>query len=236
VTDAPTLTAVKVGHPPMTIEPGRAQRDWMTASPQAFAKRCLPMLIANQHGWVLLNPQRTTAYWNGRDQPGDVTTTGAAIGHFGCGIVTWTLPYLFVTDPGYQLLLRGPANLPKDGASALEGLVETDWSPATATMNWKLTRPGLKVTWDEGEPIAMVVPVDSTLVERTEAVMAGPDHPVVEAYEAWSQSRNAFLVRMKHTRSDDRRPGVTWEGGYFHGEIGERINAEHRTRLRVKPF
>ena len=48
--------------------------------------------------------------------------------HFGDGILTWHLPILFRTPPGYNLLVRGPANYPKDAVSPLEGIVETDWA------------------------------------------------------------------------------------------------------------
>ena len=77
---------------------------------------------------------------------------------FGYGVLTWTIPYLFRTDPGWNLLARGPANLPQDGVSALEGLVETDWATATFTMNWKMTRPGLPVRFEAGEPFCQIVP------------------------------------------------------------------------------
>src|SRR3712207_8402233 len=30
--------------------------------------------------------------------------------HFGSGILTWNLPFLFRTPPGYNLHVRGPAN------------------------------------------------------------------------------------------------------------------------------
>src|SRR5439155_14345440 len=78
---------------------------------------------------------------------------------FGDGIVTFSPGYLFRTPPGVGLWVRGPVNAPKDGASALEGVVETDWSPYTFTMNWKLTRPGAAVAFERGEPIAHILPV-----------------------------------------------------------------------------
>jgi hypothetical protein len=49
---------------------------------------------------------------------------GPAMRHFGHGILTLHLPFLFRTPPGWNLLVRGPANRPKDGAAPLEGLVE----------------------------------------------------------------------------------------------------------------
>ena len=37
------------------IRPAPARRDWMDATPESFAYRCLPLDIANAHGWELLN-------------------------------------------------------------------------------------------------------------------------------------------------------------------------------------
>ena len=54
--------------------------------------------------------------------------------------------------------MRGPANLPKDGATSLEGVIETDWASQPAYHSWKLTRVDHPVTWEDGEPICMVLP------------------------------------------------------------------------------
>ncbi len=88
---------------------------------------------------------------------------GPVAAMFGYGIVTWMIPYPFRTDPGWNLLVRGPANHPEDGVSPLEGLVETEdrtvprtmfWSTASFTMSWELTRPGAPVRFEAGEPFA----------------------------------------------------------------------------------
>ena len=78
---------------------------------------------------------------------------------FGSGILTFTIGYLFRTAPGYNLHVRGPANSPKDGIVALEGVVESDWTEAAFTMNWKVTRPNHPVVFEENEPIAMISPL-----------------------------------------------------------------------------
>ena len=39
-------------------------------------------------------------------------------------------------------MVQGPINRPKDGIAALPGIIETDWSPYSFTMNWMFTRPG----------------------------------------------------------------------------------------------
>jgi hypothetical protein len=141
------------------IEPAPRWRDWMNATPGRSANRCLPLLMANEAGWVLKNPAAFTATWNGSDARDAVTVEyedscpanrRLASSHFGSGVLTWAVPCLFRTPTGFNLLVRGPANWPKDGICALDGLVETDWSVATFTMNWKMTRPDHPITFDEG--------------------------------------------------------------------------------------
>ena len=39
-----------------TIQPAPATRDWMDKTPQSYAYRCLPLNIANAHGWEILSP------------------------------------------------------------------------------------------------------------------------------------------------------------------------------------
>jgi hypothetical protein len=47
------------------IVPAKPGRDWMRDLVDQFANRCLPLLIANQSGWLLLNPQPLRATWTG---------------------------------------------------------------------------------------------------------------------------------------------------------------------------
>ena len=35
------------------IRPAEPRRDWMDETPEAFAYRCLPLNIANAHGWEI---------------------------------------------------------------------------------------------------------------------------------------------------------------------------------------
>src|SRR5581483_1718405 len=140
------LTAHLVdGLPPMPLLAAPFGRTWMDETDRRFAYRCLPMVIANQAGWFVLSNHKIAVTRNGGAAPSDLCLEYLAgepphnaVSVFGSGILTWSLPYLFRTPPGYNLLVRGPANYPKDGASPLEGIVETDWTEATFTMNWKL--------------------------------------------------------------------------------------------------
>lgn len=150
--------------------------------------------------------------------------------HFGSGLLTWRLPYLFRTPPGWTLLIRGPANQPKDGASSLEGVVETDWAVAPAFHTWQLTR-ATTVTWDDGEPICMIVPQRrGGLEEWAPEVRDVYDMPQLrDEYLAFSESRRAFNAD---------RPGA-WQKHYFRGTSPGRARAPdgaHETRLHLRPF
>jgi hypothetical protein len=249
-------------HPPrdMAIVKAPYQRDWMDATNQRFAYHCLPLVIANQAGWLISNPASFSACWNGGIRRDDLTldfgtgpnpgslTFQTCVGaewapaenritsHFGSGIVTFTLPYLFRTPPGVNLWVKGPSNCVKDGVCPLEGIVEADWSAATFTMNWKLTRPGT-VRFERGEPICMIVPVLRGLAESLEARQAplASNPEVEEAFHLWEAGRSQFLLDLAQRQPEAVARG--WQKDYFQGRGAEGARAEgHQTRVQLKEF
>src|SRR5436190_22927920 len=45
------------------------RRDWMDATQNKFAYRCLPLTMANPTGWWVYNPVGFPAIWDGRPGP-----------------------------------------------------------------------------------------------------------------------------------------------------------------------
>jgi len=223
------------GDLPMQIVPAPRKRQWMDQTPQSFANRCLPLLLGNASGWWLLNTHEIQVTWNGGTDLSALTIagrgsseTGYALSHFGNGLLTWNIPLLFSTPPGYNLLVRGPANWPKDGAYALDGLVETDHAVATWTMNWKMTRPGLTVTFAKGEPIAQIVPQKrgelETFTPQVRNIREAPE--LQAAYNAWASSRSTFNMELKRPGSEAVKR--QWQKDYF--------QASHQTKVALKEF
>ena len=127
------------------IVPAPPTRAWMDAVTGRYVYKCLSMVLANQAGWFVLNPHALKVTWNGL--PGQdgleirQLTPGKpciAESHFGHGILTWRIPFLFRTPPEFDLLVRGPANSPKADICALEGLVETDGERVRLTRRGRL--------------------------------------------------------------------------------------------------
>ena len=218
----------------------------MGATASAFAYRCLPLNIANAHGWFVLNEAPFVAQWNGEDsldaiRIDAVPTTEApllASSHFGHGVLTFSIGGLFRTEPGYDLVVTGPINSLKDGIQPLTGIVETDWSPFTFTMNWRFTRKHTPVAFEHGDPICMIYPLPRDLIEQTEPEFRtlSSDPEAERAYREWSQSRLKFNSDLKVDGSDAQ--SRKWQKDYFSGrsEIPIKTPPDHRTKLRAKPF
>lgn len=242
--DGCALIAYRVGGAPLRLVPASSSRAWMAATRGHYASRCLPMLLANQAGWFVLNSQKLVVVWDGGDEPSalrvfnlDAALPSPAISHFGSGILTWTIPYLFRTPPGYNLLVRGPANWPKDGAVALEGLVETDWSVASFTMNWQVTSVRKPVTFAVDEPICMLVPQKRGDLETFFPEIRGlhTDPALERAHEHWSRERAHFLTELRVPASEAAQRG--WQKHYFQGYTTDGAAAtEHQRKLHLRPF
>jgi hypothetical protein len=241
--DKLTITAYEVVEQPMTLRVGERNRDWIEALPERFAYRCLPLTMANQVGWELLNPVSFTARWNGKNglDAIDVRFHGESsplIGsHFGHGVLTFTLGYLFRTTKAHNLWVKGPANRPKDGIAPLEGIIETDWTPFTFTMNWQFTRDRQNVTFAQDEPVCTIFPYPRHYARKFDAVRQpiGSDPKLYQQYVAWRNDRLAFNEKLKEAGSDAQKEG--WQRKYMTGRDMEgRAFAGHETKLRMQEF
>jgi hypothetical protein len=220
------------------IEPAVPQRPWMDASPEQFAYRCLPLNIANSHGWNLLCPTGFWACWHGGPLSTDVEIRAddqvwPPVAHFGSGTITFHIGYLVRTEANYDLWVGGPVNQPKDGIISLTGVVETDWSPYSFTMNWRFTRPNHWVRFDKGDPFCTLFPIERGTLERVQPeIRELSDNPVLaDAYATWNKDRSAFLRDLDVADSEARRQ--KWQKDYFRGlgVDGQRAIDTHRTKL-----
>jgi hypothetical protein len=228
------------------IRAASPQRGWMDEAAEAFPYRCLPLAIANSHGWELLSPCGFEVEWNGglavedvivRPDPG-ARPQDEPVALFGQGTFTLHIQGLLRTPPGWNLHVSGPPNSFKDGASALSGIIETDWSPYTFTMNWRLTRPGHVVRFEENEPIAHIFPVERSSIEAvTPSFVPIDEDPELKAsFLAWSRSRDAFHEQMR--LNPPERPADKWQKLYYRGLTpdGRCPVGDHQAKLKPREF
>jgi hypothetical protein len=228
------------------IRAASPRRAWMDETPDAFAYRCLPLNIANAQGWELLSPCGFAAEWNGGRAVDDVTVRvdpGAIDGQppvalFGQGVLTFHVEGLFRTPPGYNLWVGGPPNAAKDAIAPLSGVIETDWSPYSFTMNWRFTRPGQVIRFEENEPFCFLFPMERRLAESVKPRIA----PLEEApdlqrqFETWSRSRDHFQAQV--AAEPPSVPSETWQKAYYRGVDADGAPGapDHRSKLRLAEF
>lgn len=242
-TTSKTLTAYAVGWTEgWSLEPASSRRGWMDRMHGGFPYRCLPLVIANQLGWVVRSPVGFDAVWNGAKDAAGIDIRfdegthehhrRCVLTHFGGGVLTFAIPWLFRTEPGVALWVGGVPNEPKPGAFALEGVVETDWAPYTFTMNWRLMDIGRPVRFMPGELICMIRPVSMGGLEAVRlderSIDAAPE--LKAEFESWRAKRTAFNAR-------DDRTAKEWQRNYFAGRRPDDSPAGegfvHRSKLKL---
>ncbi len=232
------------------IEPASATRQWMDETQQRFAYKCLPIVMANQAGWVVRIPGGVRATWKGGDGMGEmkIQVVGGpdhfknqVVGTFGHGIISFTLPWLFRTPEGVGLLVRGVPNTWRAGAVPLEGVVETDWATQAFTMNWRVTTPNKPVVFRAGDPICMLAPFPMDLAESLEPekknIREEPEIAAQFAAHIAERKRRHAASRELIAEGRTEYDRTHWKLDYLKGKsaTGERAD-QHRTNFKLKPF
>ena len=233
------LNCYLLDRPPFDIRPAPLSREWMDNSVDRFAYRCLPLNIGNSHGWEICCEDTIEATWDGGSYIEAIRITGSksAVTHFGSGVLTFHVPCVFRTDPGWNLMVMGPPNSPKRGIQALTGVIETDWAPYSFTMNWIFTEPHHTIRFEKGEPFCFFFPIPRGTVDNITPAFCDmrSDAELYEQHTAWIKSRHDFIKDLKDPNSEASK--AKWQRNYFHGLRGDSsIVTEHQTKVRPKPF
>ena len=238
------LTCYTMNNLPLEVVAAPSERDWIAKTQDQFARRCLPLIIANAHGWQILAQDSCDAIWNGGNYQTDIelktgSGTDANIStHFGYGILTFRVHCILRTEPGINLWIAGPANSFKDAIQPMSAVVEADWMPYTFTMNWQFTRPGTSVHFEKGEPVCQFFPVPRGIVENAEPVLRDlknePD--LHDMHQQWRASRDAFIIALK--TQDSEAASQKWQKHYFRGLYpdGSEGIPSHQTKIRAREF
>jgi len=241
----PRIEAFKVQRPSFDLVPSPVNRQWMDDFGDRHPYRCLPLSIANTHGWDILCPADVEISWNGNPGKADLVVNatgplpeGVALhdflrSHFTRGVFTFHTTYMFRTPPGWSLLVSGPFNHPKHGTAPLTGVVESDWLPYPFTMNWIMTAPG-RVRFAKGEPVCTIMPIPKNyLGDWDVAIHEVRDDPAMDQeHEAFRRERASFQERID--AQDPEAIKQAWQRHYFVGRHPDgTIVDDHVNKVRL---
>jgi hypothetical protein len=120
----------------------------------------------------------------------------------------------------------------------LTGIIETDWSPYTFTMNWLFTRPNWRVRFERDEPFCHIFPVMRGALETLSPDIRNlSENPTLEReHKLWSAGRNDFNADL--VKPESKAAQEKWQKTYFRGNTpsGEPGPPDHRSKLRLRPF
>jgi Family of unknown function (DUF6065) len=176
------------GRQDVDIVPALPFRPWMDRL--EASDKWLPATIANQAGWIIVNREEIEVVWNGGESPSDVqissrnpATSLSFVSQAGSGIVTWKLPLLFRLPPELNLRLRGPTNWYKEGAFPIEQVLDVDSSVSAVSMSWKVTKVGIPIRFEVGEPLCMIYPELRGLADEVDPEMRSIDEdPILKEH------------------------------------------------------
>jgi hypothetical protein len=242
---APRLEAFRTVKDAPALVPCTQERAWMDVFTDRHAYRCLPLTIANTHGWEILVPGAFEVEWNGGPNIADLTVRALepypegfpfehfATSNFARGVVTFHTGYLFRTPPGWNLLTTGAFNEPRPGISALTGIIESDWLPYPFTMNWQMLNPGT-VRFEKDEVFCTVMPIPKNYLDQWDvAIHEMGDDPILFAeHEQFRTSRESFRKRLEAKEAEALADG--WQRHYFVGRFPDGSEGvDHINKLRL---
>jgi hypothetical protein len=160
---------------------GNFKRDWFVK----HAYFCLPLVMGNQHGFVLKSLYDFEVEWNGGDNPEDVLVTHAdqkfhddnsglqsVRSHFGMGTFTVQSTFTLRTPDGINLMTINPPNMYIDGLYHMTGVIESDNLRRDFTFNIRITRSNYKIKIKKGDPIGCVIPYPRHFIDKYKMVSA----------------------------------------------------------------
>src|SRR5580704_8320065 len=135
--------------------PRRADRSADGMVPTRGYRYCEALASASAFGWYLFPPMNFSLVWDGVEMAPTFIAQSRDP-----GLVQIWSGYLASTAPGWALLSRSPANIPRtQGYEHYEGILETDTWFGPLFTNIRLTRTNSPIEFHKRYPLFQVQPV-----------------------------------------------------------------------------
>lgn len=216
---------------------GNKKRDWFVD----HAYFCLPLMIANQHGFIVKAAYDFSVFWDGGGYIPNVivkhqeqNNQGQIISsHFGMGTFTIQNPWMVRTPNGVNTLVMNPPNFYIDGITHMTACVETDNLRRDFTFNLKITRPKVWIEIKKGTPIGYMLPYPRYFIDNYNFKI---NEDGIPKQLIQNERQTANLFGRERSEIDSKYAGGIG-GRYMRGEdiYGNKFE-EHQKKLNGCPF
>lgn len=162
--------------PVANIEPLSAKRDWMEATFDKHAYRCLPVTLTNQLGWAISFPEDITFMWDGQ-----ISTSGEHIKVLagekyiqtgrGQATVSFETGLVFRTPENYSLLTYNVPNMFMEGVSPYTTIISSSFFEGPLPVAWKITKAFVPITIKANQPVAAVFPISLANIQGSTLII-----------------------------------------------------------------
>lgn len=217
---------------------GKNTRDWFVN----HAYYCLPLVMGNQHGFVVKSLYDFEVEWLGGNTVEDVKigilspieeyektyNLQNITSHFGMGLITVQMCFTLRTPPGINLMTINPPNYYIDGIYHLTGVVEADNLRRDFTFNLRITRPNYKIRINKGDYIGCIIPYPRHFIDQFHIV----DAKSLFSPENITEERRCMDDFAKERREIDKNKPHGNGRRYWRGEdiYGNKFS-DHQTGL-----
>ena len=113
----------------VVVRANAVEREWISTETGGNGYRCIPLNMASSLGWSFLTPFTLAVIYDGKRlaisaKDKRIDATRLVTDQFGAGIFTFYVAVVFRTPPGHNLLVTGPMNEPRRGATPRNGFVD----------------------------------------------------------------------------------------------------------------
>lgn len=215
----PKFNLLRTTQIPPEIRQSRIKREWMDNTHNKHAYQCLPMTYANVYGWELVLPCDVVAIWEGGNTCPKILEgenfNGRQIAYGGIvGMVSFSVGWVFRTEPGYETWIGGSPNYIMDGAKPLSGIIPSSWWPDEFQMNWALDKINEPVKFEAGMPFMFFTMFDSSVLENVEFEVGNlwEDKELVRKRQLYSDIKMKNNQENPWTWTKGIRTGLDAEG------------------------
>jgi hypothetical protein len=232
--DHPSLTFDKIQE--LVVKPP-LKRDWLPS----HAYNCLPVNIANQSGFVISANFGFNVIWNGGDAADDIQITyihenndvpiPRVINHFGHGVISISTPFVFRTPPMVNLMTVNPPNYVLENITVLTGTVEADNIRMPFTMNWRIQKPNIFMSFPKGTPLSGIIPIPRHFCDEFKLEDASNifnDDIMIEEIQALKDHEIRRSIIQHNTPMQDQFDKLYYKGK----DIYENSFPEHQTKIK----
>jgi hypothetical protein len=199
------------------------KRDWF----DSWFYNCLPLTIGNQYGFMVTSSFGFNVVWNGGNSKDDMNVTVITEGidpkyptplmvtHFGFGVLTIEVPYIFRTPPGVNLMTINPPNYIIKNATVMTGVIESDNIRVPFTFNLRIQEPNVLTSFPAGTPLAGFIPIQRGFADKFELKDGEKVFGEKVFNEEVEMLHNHEIKRMMIRETNPERP---IDRDYFHGQ------------------